>query len=86
MASRNFADPRLEAHFATLRAPSLKDVLKRSAGNWQLYAAVTGSAMAMATGASAATMGAGGPDVKPERFARVTAARPRPASPGTCRS
>ena len=58
MPSGTFPDPRLEVHFATLRAPSLKDVLKRSAGNWQMYAAVTGSAMAMATGASAAIIGA----------------------------
>ena len=29
---------------------------RRSAGNWQLYAAVTGSAMAMATGATAAVL------------------------------
>jgi len=75
-------DPRLEAHFATLRAPSLKNLLPRSAGNWQLYAAVTGSAMAMATGASAALIGAGISDTDPELFARVTAARPRTANSG----
>jgi len=44
---------RLDAHFATRRFSSLSDALKRGAGNWQLYAAVTGSAMAMATNASA---------------------------------
>src|SRR6185312_5624861 len=31
---------------------------RRSAGNWQLYAAVTGSAIAMATGATAAEIAA----------------------------
>jgi hypothetical protein len=38
-------DSRLDAYFATLRSSSLKDVLKRSAANWQVYAAVTSSAM-----------------------------------------
>jgi uncharacterized protein (TIGR03437 family) len=52
-ARRKFdLDHRLDAYFATLRSSSLKEVLKR-AGNWQMYAAVTGSAMAMATSASA---------------------------------
>jgi hypothetical protein len=50
---------RLEAYFATLRSSSLKEVLKRSAGNWQVYAAVTGSAMAMVTSASASIIGSG---------------------------
>lgn len=36
--------------------------LRRSTGNWQLYAAVTGSAMAMATGANAAVIGGGADD------------------------
>ena len=35
---------------------------RRSAGNWQLYAAVTGSAMAMATGATAAVIAGGADD------------------------
>jgi uncharacterized protein (TIGR03437 family) len=43
----------LEAYFATLRHPSPDDA-RRRAGNWHIYAAVTGSALAMATGASAA--------------------------------
>ena len=50
---------RLEAYFATLRSSSLKEVLKHSAGNWQVYAAVTGSAMAMVTSASASIIGSG---------------------------
>jgi len=45
-------DHRLEAYFATLRSSSPREALKRSAGNWQIYAAVTGSAMAMLTSAS----------------------------------
>src|SRR5579862_8362683 len=47
-------DRRLEAYFATLRSSSLRKVLKHKMGNWQIYAAVSGSAVAMATGASAA--------------------------------
>src|SRR5579872_3504564 len=49
-------DRRLEAYFATLRSSPLREALKRSVGNWQLYAAVSGSAMAMMTGASAAVI------------------------------
>ncbi len=60
MPSGTFPDPRLEVHFATLRASSLKDALKRSAGNWQMYAAVTGSAMAMATSSWGGSPGGGG--------------------------
>src|ERR1035438_4434729 len=43
---------RLEAYLATLRSPSWKEVLRRGAAHWHLYAAVTGSAMAMATSTS----------------------------------
>jgi uncharacterized protein (TIGR03437 family) len=50
---------RLEAYFATLQAPSARETLKRSAGNWHLYAAATGSAMAMLTNASASVIGTG---------------------------
>jgi len=42
---------RLEAYLATLRSPA-QDTQKRRAANCPLYAAVTGSAMAMATNAS----------------------------------
>ena len=68
-------DRRLEAYFATLRSSSLRDALKRSAGNWQIYAAVTGSAMAMATGASAAIIGSGIRDIRVESIASVLAAK-----------
>jgi len=54
---------RLEAYFATLRPAALREVLKRSAASWHFYAAVTGSAMAMATGISAAVIGTGAPAV-----------------------
>jgi uncharacterized protein (TIGR03437 family) len=50
-------DSRLEDYFATLRYSSVKERLKRSMGNWHLYAAVTSSAMAMATNASASIIG-----------------------------
>ena len=51
-------DHRLKAYFSNLRSSSLKDTLKRSAGNWQLYAAVTSSTVAMVTSASASAIGA----------------------------
>jgi glutamate 5-kinase len=50
---------RLEAYFATLRSSSLRETLKRRTANWQIYAAVTGSAMAMATTSSASIIGTG---------------------------
>jgi uncharacterized protein (TIGR03437 family) len=64
-------DERLEGYFATLRSSPLR----RGAGNWQIYAAVTGSAMAMVTGASAAIIGSGLRDVAAERGASVRAAK-----------
>jgi hypothetical protein len=53
-------DQRLEAYFASLRA-SLRERLKRSPANWQIYAAVSSSAMAMMTSAAAAQLGSGVP-------------------------
>jgi hypothetical protein len=44
-------DHRLEDYFATLCPSSLRDVWKR-AENWQIYTAVSGSAVAMMTSAS----------------------------------
>jgi PEP-CTERM motif len=52
-------DNRLNAYFATLRRSSLRDALKRSVENWQVYAAVTGSAVAMATNSSASLIYSG---------------------------
>lgn len=52
-------DSRLNGYFATLRASSFGDVLRRSVDNWQIYAAVTGSAVAMATNASASVIYSG---------------------------
>jgi uncharacterized protein (TIGR03437 family) len=68
-------DHRLDTYFATLRASSLKETLKRGAGNWQIYAAVTGSAMAMVTSASASIIGAGVRDITVEAIASVLAAK-----------
>jgi len=45
---------RLEAHLASLRSSSPKEVTKSRVARWQHYAAVTGSAVAMATNASLA--------------------------------
>jgi uncharacterized protein (TIGR03437 family) len=73
-------DRRLEAYFATLRSSSLREVLKRSAENWQIYAAVTGSAMAMATSASASIIGSGVRDHKADPIASVLAAKQHLAS------
>jgi uncharacterized protein (TIGR03437 family) len=64
-------DRRLEAYFATLHSSSLKHALKRSMANWQVYAAVSSSAMAMATGASAALLGDGVRDGAPDPSASV---------------
>ena len=58
-------DRRLEAYFAALRSSTLKEALKRSAGNWQVYAAVTGSALAMVTSASASIIGNGVRSIAP---------------------
>src|SRR6202000_3118315 len=62
----------LEAHFATLRSSSLKNAMK----SWQAYAAVTGSALALATGASADMIHASGNDAAPT----TPAASARPAN------
>lgn len=78
--SRLTFDQRLDTHFATLRSPSLREVLKRSAGRWQVYAAVTGSAMAMATGASAAVIHNGVEDAAADPAASVRAVSQRLAS------
>ncbi len=75
VARKSDLDRRLEAYFATLRSSSLRDALKRSAGNWQLYAAVTGSAMAMVTSASAAIISGGTGKVTGEPIARSTAVK-----------
>jgi len=62
-------DRRLEAYFATLRSGSVKEALKRGVGNWHVYAAVTGSAMAMVTNASASIIGSGLRDLSPDPIA-----------------
>src|SRR5580693_246110 len=67
-ARKEDLDRRLEAYFATLHSTPLRDVLKRAA-NWQIYAAVSGSAIAMATGASASIIGAGTRNIAPEPVA-----------------
>ena len=75
-AARKFdLESRLEAYFTTLRSASLKEKLKRSAGNWQLYAAVTGSAMAMVTNASAQIIGSGIRDIAADPIASARAAQ-----------
>ncbi len=63
-------DNRLNAHFATLRASAVGSALKRHAGNWPLYATVTGSALAMASSASASIIYATGPVSTSTRYQR----------------
>jgi uncharacterized protein (TIGR03437 family) len=67
-------DDRLEAHFATLRSLPLTEKLKRSLANWPIYAAVSGSAMAMVTGASASIISS--IQIAPARGASVRIAQP----------
>ncbi len=77
-------DHRLEAYFATLRSSSfLKDTLKRRVENWQLYAAVTGSAVAMMTSASVSIIGSEIRDTTTEPPAGVAAVKPDFASSRT---
>jgi len=71
---------RLKAYFATLRSLELKETLKRSLANWPVYAAVSGSAMAMATGASASIISNG------IKTAREPSASVRLAKPGSAGS
>ncbi len=49
---------RLEAHLAALQSPSSNEAVKRRAARWQHYAAVTGSAMALATNVAMPGLGA----------------------------
>lgn len=75
-AERKFdLDHRLEVYFATLRSSYPKEALKRKAGNWQVYAAAAGSALAMVTGASASIIGAGSRDIAAEPVASVGEAK-----------
>jgi uncharacterized protein (TIGR03437 family) len=73
-------DRRLDAYFTTLRTSSVKEALKRSAGNWHIYAAVTSSAVAMVTGASASTIGSGIRDITTAPAASVRLAKQQLAS------
>ena len=56
LARKHELDKRLADYCATLRSSRLEETRKRRSGNWQVYAAVTGSALAMATSASAGTI------------------------------
>jgi uncharacterized protein (TIGR03437 family) len=74
-ARKHDLDRRLEPYFATLRLSALRKTLKRTVENWQIYAAVTGSAIAMVTSASASIIGAGVPNITVEAIASVLAAK-----------
>jgi hypothetical protein len=65
---------RLEDYFSTLRTSPLQATLKRKMESWQIYAAVGGSAMAMATSVSASVISSG-TRFAPEAIASVRAAR-----------
>jgi uncharacterized protein (TIGR03437 family) len=66
-------DQRLEAYFAALRSTSLRETLKRRVGSWQIYAAATGSAMAMASSASAAIISGETRDIPADPVANIRA-------------
>jgi len=68
-------DDRLDAYFATLRPAALKQALKKSAGNWQFYAAVTSSAMAMVTSASTSMIVSGVRDIAADPVASARTAK-----------
>jgi len=66
LISKPGLENRLNEYFAARRASSVGELsvgesLKHSAANWQIYAAVTGSALAMATNASAGVIYGSGP-------------------------
>ena len=66
--SKTTRDARLDAYFATVHPSHLK----QRVANWRLYAAVTGSTMAMLTGASAAVIQTAAPDSsEPSASARL---------------
>jgi len=60
-AANNILDGRLNAHFLTVGAASKEGARQRRTGDWRLYAAVTGSALAMVSSASASTIHSVGP-------------------------
>jgi hypothetical protein len=70
MPSKRLLENRLTAHFATLRSSSLV-ALKGRAGSWQIYAAVTGSALAMATNVSAGIIYSGPENIKTRTIPNV---------------
>ena len=57
---------RLEAYLATTRSGCLREAPKGRMARWQRYAAVTGSAMALATNSSLSSLGAGMVDSAPD--------------------
>src|SRR5579863_2888079 len=73
-------EERLQAYFASLRSAPLKQTLKRSVANWRLYAAVTSSAMAMATGAAAAVITGSAEETSGEPGASFRTVKPNLAS------
>jgi uncharacterized protein (TIGR03437 family) len=82
-ARKSGFDRRLEAYFATLRSSPAGALLKRRSGNWQIYAAVTGSALAMATNASAAIIGSAAEDSAAQPAASIREAKRNFASSRT---
>jgi hypothetical protein len=74
-ARKSDLDHRLDTYFATLRSSSLRETLKRSVANWRIYAAVSGSAIAMATGAPASIIGSGIRNITPDPIASARVAK-----------
>lgn len=77
MAKRPLLPQRLDTYIATVRSSAMGRKLQNRAGNWRLYAAVTSSAMAMATAASAALIGSADPDAPPDSAPSASATKQR---------
>ena len=60
---RRLLNRRVDGYLADLRSSVVKRALRRGAANWQLYAAVTGSALAIASGAPASLVSSGLPEL-----------------------
>ena len=75
MGKRCDLEWRLEAYFATLHSSQVKEALKRSLANWPIYAAVSGSAMAMITSATASIVNSGVRSIRPETIASFRTSR-----------
>src|SRR5579871_5523207 len=68
-------DRRLEAYLSTQHQSTLQKAWKRKVGNWQMYAAVSSSAVAMLTGASASIISGTARTITPDPIASARSAK-----------